>query len=241
MRRNSFVHLVSSLVVTSSGKANYRSSRFIRADDLIGRINNLWVSPGRETVHSRSSCFVCLSFLTGPPPREQCVESRSLVAEKRWTVRMDTKTEDCRKEPETSQDGRKLKALLVGESILGASFLVNRLWQRGCHCQFATSDEELRALLKGQDIDLVLCPTRLRGRNLLPLIDLLEGSNISLFYAQSVEEGCWWLPALRKGQRCFGSFAVRPSEFISVLDEVIDEARPGHRNETPVPGTCQPS
>jgi hypothetical protein len=144
-------------------------------------------------------------------------------------VRIDAKTEDRRKEPESPQDATKLNALLVGESILGASFLVNRLWQRGCRCQFATSYEELRAVLKEKDIDLVLCPTRLHGRNLLPLIDLLDGSNVSLFYAQSVEEGCWWLPALRKGHKCFGSCAVRPSEFIPVLDEVIDEARPGGR------------
>jgi hypothetical protein len=126
---------------------------------------------------------------------------------------------------ETAQDATKLSEVLVGESILGASFLVSRLWQRGCHCQFATSYEELRALLK----DLVLCPTRLHSRNLLPLIELLEGSNVSLFYAQSVEGGCWWLPALRKGHKCFGSCAVRPSEFIPALDEVIDEARLGRR------------
>ena len=127
------------------------------------------------------------------------------------------------------RDNKKLNVLLVGESVLGASFLVNRLWQRGCRCEFATSYEQLRTLLNDHDIYLVLCPTRLSGRNLLPLIDLLEGSNVSLFYAQSVEDGCWWLPALRQGRKCFGSCAVRPSEFISVLDEMIDRA--GHSNE----------
>jgi len=135
-------------------------------------------------------------------------------------------SEDCatKPEPEKSQDTKRLNVLLVGESVLGASFLVNRLWQRGCRCEFATSYEEVRARIQGQDIYLVLSPTRLCGRNLLPLIDLLEGSNVSLFYAQSVEDGCWWLPALRHGRKCFGSCAVRPSEFISVLDEVIDQA-----------------
>ena len=120
-----------------------------------------------------------------------------------------------------------LKVLLVGESVQGSSFLLNRLWQQGCRCEFAATYEEIRALLRAKDIYLVLCPTRLDGRNLLPLIDLLEGSNVSLFYSASGEQGCWWLPALRHGDRCFGSCAVRPSEFISVLDELIAAGRLG--------------
>jgi hypothetical protein len=44
-----------------------------------------------------------------------------------------------------------------------------------------------------------------------------------LFYSQPVEDGCWWLPALRHGQNCFGSSALRPSQFIAALDEAIEE------------------
>jgi len=71
--------------------------------------------------------------------------------------------------------------------------------------------------------DLALSPMRLRGATLFPLIDLLEGSRVTLFYSHVVEQGCWWLPALRHGERCFGSCALRPSEFVSVLDEAIAE------------------
>ena len=140
---------------------------------------------------------------------------------------MDAEDGACETKPEKSQDIRKPKVLLVGESAVGSSYVVNRLWQRGCECEFAASYEEVLALVRSQDIYLVLCPTRLNGRNLLPLIDLLEGSDISLFYAASGERGNWWLPALRDGRKCFkcfGSGAVRPNEFISVLDEVIDRA-----------------
>jgi len=136
-------------------------------------------------------------------------------------MRMDVGAGDCPAKPEKPQDIRKL-VLLVGESAVGSSYLVNRLWQRGCLCEFAASYDEVLALVKSQDLYLVLCPMRLNGRNLLPLIDLLEGSSVSLFYAQVVEQVCWWLPALRHGHKCFGSGAVRPSEFIPLLDELID-------------------
>jgi hypothetical protein len=126
---------------------------------------------------------------------------------------------------EKFQDTRKLRVLLVGENVLGSSYLANRLWLRGCQCEFAISYEEVLALLGGgQAIHLMLCPLRMNRRNLLPLIDLLEGSGISLFYAASGEPDSWWLPALRHGRKCFGSFALSPSEFISALDEVLERA-----------------
>ena len=118
-----------------------------------------------------------------------------------------------------------LKALIVGETTQGSSYLVKRLGERGCKCEFATSYEEANWLLRTENFCLVLSPTTLRARNLLPLMDLLEGSNASLFYAHLVELGCWWLPALRCGHKCFGSNALRPSEFVSVLDETIEEVR----------------
>jgi len=72
---------------------------------------------------------------------------------------------------------------------------------------------------------LVLSTTRLRGRDLLPLADLLGGSKVTLFYTHSVELGCWWLPALWRGRRCFGSYAIPPSQFVSVLEELTNEIR----------------
>lgn len=127
---------------------------------------------------------------------------------------------------------RNLKALLVGESAQGSSYLANRLRLWGCECEFATSCEEMLALLKDEDIYLVLCPLRLNRRSLLPLMDLFEGSRISLFYALQVEQSCWWLPGLRHGRKCYGSGAVLPSEFISVLDEVVEQTGQVHGHKT---------
>ena len=118
---------------------------------------------------------------------------------------------------------KRPKALLIGENPQGSSYLAKRLQERGCECEFALSSHEACWLLTAQDFDLVLGPMRLRGSSLFPLIGLLDGSGITLFYSHAVEDGCWWLPALRHGQKCFGSSALRPSEFVTALDEAIEE------------------
>ena len=118
---------------------------------------------------------------------------------------------------------RTPKALLIGENPQGSSYLAKRLQERGCECEFAVSYQEACSLLGAQGFDLVLSPMRLRSSSLFPLIGLLDGSGITLFYSHAVEDGCWWLPALRHGQKCFGSSALRPSEFVAALDEAIEE------------------
>ncbi len=117
---------------------------------------------------------------------------------------------------------RRAKVLLVGENPQGSSYLAKRLQGRGCECEFAVSYQEACSLLRAQDFDLVLSPMRLRDGSLFPLLGLLDGSGITLFYSHAVEEGCWWLPALRHGHNCFGSSALRPSEFVATLDGAIE-------------------
>ena len=118
---------------------------------------------------------------------------------------------------------RRPKALVIGENPQGSSHLAKRLQERGCECEFAVSYQEARSLLGAQNFDLAVSPMRLRDVSLFPLIFLLDRSNITLFYFHAVEDGCWWLPALRHGQKCFGSSALRPSEFVAALDDTIEE------------------
>jgi DNA-binding NtrC family response regulator len=128
-------------------------------------------------------------------------------------------------------EARKPKILLVGENPQGSSYLVSRLEGHGCECRFAASYQEACALLRKEGFDLVLSPIRLLSGSVFPLIDVLEGSGTTMFYSHAVEDSCWWLPALQKGQRCFGSPALRPSEFISQLDRIIEETQSGGRME----------
>jgi hypothetical protein len=117
------------------------------------------------------------------------------------------------------------RVLLIGENSQGSLHLIKRLAGRGCDCRFATSYQDAISWLTAQDFDLVLSPMRIDDRSVFPLIGLLEGSRTTWFCFQAVEEGCWWLPTLRFGQKCFGSNALRASEFVPSLDLVIDEIR----------------
>jgi hypothetical protein len=82
-------------------------------------------------------------------------------------------------------------------------------------------------LLDQRTFDLVLGPVRLESDSLYPLIDRLEGTGTTLFYSLGVEDGCWWLPALRRGENCFGEPAIHSSAFMGVLEKAIHEIRQG--------------
>ena len=117
----------------------------------------------------------------------------------------------------------KPRVLLIGENAQGSSHLASRLEKRGCECRLATSSEEVFLMLRDHAFDLILGATSLRDGTLHSIMDLLEGSDTNLFYSYAVEDGCWWLPALRWGEKCFGSPALRPNEFVRLLDETIKE------------------
>src|ERR1700739_3266765 len=120
-------------------------------------------------------------------------------------------------------DATTLKVLLIGNSLDGFSTLLNRLTKRGCNCRSAISNLDVCRLLDNQTFNLVLAPIRINGTRLYSLIAQLAESGTTLFYSQRVEAGCWWLPALRRGQNCFGAPALRPGEFVFVLDQTIEE------------------
>jgi hypothetical protein len=115
------------------------------------------------------------------------------------------------------------QVLLIGKSNKGHSPLSHRLRSRGCDCRFAASYDEVDALLEKHSFDLTLGPIKLNGDNFYPLISRLAGSRTTLFYSLSVEDGGWWLPALRSGVHCFGAPAIHRSEFASVLEKTIAE------------------
>lgn len=118
-----------------------------------------------------------------------------------------------------------LKVLSVGSSLDKFSPLLVRLTTHGCNCQSAISHLAARRLLDRQTFHLVLAPIRINGNSLYPLIAQLAESGATLFYSQPVESGCWWLPALRRGENCFGAPALRPAQFLFVLDQTIEEIR----------------
>ncbi|HXQ26465.1 MAG TPA: hypothetical protein VN822_08685 [Candidatus Acidoferrales bacterium] len=117
------------------------------------------------------------------------------------------------------------KILLIAASPMGMSFLAARLKKWACEIHFASSCKEANAFVGNQRFDLVLSEFRLWDGSPYPLAASLIGSSTTLVYSYPVETGCWWLPAVKNGQSCWGSLAMRPSEFIGFLDEILNEIR----------------
>jgi hypothetical protein len=119
--------------------------------------------------------------------------------------------------------------LLLGESARGSSYLLCHLEQLGCACAFATSSEEAITLIDRHAFYLILSTKPLHETE--RLVAALSGSDCTVFFSYPVEGGCWWLPLVRRGQKCLGAPAVRPSEFVGLLDRLVKEIE---SNETAV-------
>lgn len=117
----------------------------------------------------------------------------------------------------------EVKALLVGESPRSFAHIVKRLETAGYRCQFAVSHEEAAKLSETEAFALVLSVSKPQDGAIALLVERLAGTEATFFWAHPVEDGCWWLPALRHGERCFGRPALRPSEFAGELDRIIAE------------------
>lgn len=120
--------------------------------------------------------------------------------------------------------------LLLGEHVTASLHLVWHLEERGCRCSLARSAEEGAALFQKCEFRLVLGMNSVQQTS--RLISLLSMSNCSAFYALPVEQGCWWLPLMKGGQRCLVAAALRPREFTIILDETLKEIR-GQYSITP--------
>jgi hypothetical protein len=119
-----------------------------------------------------------------------------------------------------------VRVLLLRECARGSSHLLWHLGQRGCHCCFAASAEEAVALFQQYKFHLIFSASPVHQAT--RMVSLLGRSNCSVLCAYSVERGCWWLPLMNGGQKCFGAPALLPSQFAGVLDQKLKEIRVRH-------------
>src|ERR1700682_4631932 len=120
--------------------------------------------------------------------------------------------------------------LLLGESPRETSYLLCHLERLGCDCVFATSSEEAIALIDRHAFHLILSTKPLHEAD--PLVAALSESDCTVFFSYPAEDGCWWLPLMRQGQKCLGAPAVRLSVFVGLLDRLVKEIE---SNEAAVP------
>lgn len=123
----------------------------------------------------------------------------------------------------TNRNRDPVRILLVGESPMGFSYLSQRLEKRGCECRVAASNFDGARMFREHPFDLVLCCGSRAG--IEALVTSIIGSSASLYRSHRVEDGCWWLPAVVRGEPCTGAPAFQPGEFMKVLDQVVDTLR----------------
>jgi hypothetical protein len=123
---------------------------------------------------------------------------------------------------------------LLGEGAQGLSYLFRRLEQLGCDCVFATSPEGAVTLIGRQHFHLILSTRPLHEID--PLLPLLSESDCTVFCSYPVQDGCWWLPFVRHGQKCLGAPSFRPSEFTGFLGQLIKDIE---LNEVTAPASAR--
>lgn len=114
-----------------------------------------------------------------------------------------------------------VNVLLIGESERGCCQLARRLEERGCHWWFASTMSDVRSLLDERPFQLVLSTRPVPPGS--AIMELLHRSACNVFYSYPIEDSCLWLQAARHGQTCLKAPLLRPSEFASVLDEMMME------------------
>jgi len=116
-------------------------------------------------------------------------------------------------------DRGRLNVLLIGEGQRSWWHLARQLELKGCHCWFASTLEEVGALLDQHPFHLVLSARPVTEQS--SLMPLLRGPERSVFYAVPIEDSCLWFQAVPEDVDGRRRSAFRPSEFMSVLDDLI--------------------
>ena len=117
------------------------------------------------------------------------------------------------------------KILFVGRSRGDFACLQSFLERRGGHCSFARSAREGLALFGRDRFDLILH----MAFDMTPFqsdhaaLTALGYPNGSVYRCCQVEIGSLWLPVVSHGEKCFGSAALRPKEFIAALEKMVAE------------------
>ena len=112
-----------------------------------------------------------------------------------------------------------LDVLLIGENPRGWTHLSKTLEHLGCHCWFASTVEEVRALIDRLPIRVVLSSRPITEPG--ALMKLLRAPERSIYYSCPVEDGCLWFrafPEIVAAERMAG---VRASEFVRTLKKLI--------------------
>jgi hypothetical protein len=113
----------------------------------------------------------------------------------------------------TVDELRKVNILLINRNAHLFSCVTFPLEKIGCRCFLAESHHETSELISHAKLDLVLSLSSHQG--LRELMTLFAGLRVSMFHMLTVEEGWWWLPVIRNGEKCLDDPAFPPGRIPS--------------------------
>jgi hypothetical protein len=119
---------------------------------------------------------------------------------------------------------REARVLLVGRRLTTDYSLLERLARSGWVCAAAEAAEPARELARATRFDLILSETHLPDGSFQDLLNLLADAESSLYASMPVQDDCWWVPVIRKGQFCLGTPALRSREFSDELMRILERA-----------------
>jgi hypothetical protein len=115
----------------------------------------------------------------------------------------------------------KLRILMVGRNTSWGTRLQLTLQELGFDFAFAPALRATPEFVRKKSVSLLLLDSTVPSAHRRKLASGLAGSSASIFQLFPVENDCWWLPVLLKGEDCFGSPGFRTrdlrAEFARVL------------------------
>jgi hypothetical protein len=128
--------------------------------------------------------------------------------------------------PESATAIASPSVLLVGRSGSWGTSVLKSLSNLRSDLVYAVPNSVTSKYVKANAFDLILLDSTVSPEQRRQIVSDLLGTAASVFYTFPVENGCWWLPTLRRGQDCHGAPAFRHNEFAMELERIL-------RDETP--------
>jgi hypothetical protein len=113
--------------------------------------------------------------------------------------------------------------LLVGRNGSWGTSVLKSLEKYGSELSFAVPQTVTSEFVRRGAFHLILLDSTVSPEQRKQLASELVGSEASIFYTFPVENGCWWLPTLRRGLDCHGTPAFRRNEFPLELERILQD------------------
>ena len=113
--------------------------------------------------------------------------------------------------------------LLVGRSGSWGTLVLKSLEKFGSELSFAAPQAVTSEYVRRGAYNLILLDSTVPPEQRRQLASELIGSEASIFYTFPVENGCWWLPTLHRGEDCHGAPAFRRNEFPFELERILQD------------------